>query len=208
MKKQLDVVSFYKEVQNTIVSTEKLHGISRPKGSEVQHGGGCGKYGVYLYELKRFDDKGTFWLPYWEYELLSSIENVFPTGTMEKPSCQVFIVGTMRYDLKENDIIYYTTPYWIEKHISDFQIFEGKIIISKLHEMVNAKRWGNFLETMGNLRNRLLGEVDTAYEYFPFDMGNPKYFLTGEIVCKQCEIVLLNSKQAKEHNRKTGHKIH
>jgi hypothetical protein len=208
LKKEVDASSFYKEIQALIDSTEKLHRIYRTKGSDIERAGAYGKYGVYLYELKRLDDNGTFWLPYWEYELFSGIENIFPTGTLDKPACQVFIVGVPQYQPKNDDIIYYTTPLWIEKHIDDFEIFEGKIIISKMNEMVNAKRWGNFLETMSSLRNKLFSEKETAYEYFPFDMGNPKYFLSGEIICKQCEAILRNSRQAKEHHRKTGHKIH
>jgi hypothetical protein len=53
-----------------------------------------------------------------------------------------------------------------------------------------------------------LSDIDTAYEYFPFDLGNPKYFLSGEVICKECDAVLLDSRQAKGHNRLTGHKIH
>jgi len=206
LRKELDVVSYYKELLQTIDNTQRLHGID--KSSDKERNGGCGKHGVYIYVIKRFDERGTFWLPYWEYELLSSIENMFPTGTMEKPSCQVFIVGATRYNPGLDDIVYYTTPYWIEKNMPSFDIFEGKIIISKNNDMVNARRWEKFLETVQNLRNHLLSEIDTAYEYFPFDLGNPKYFLTGEIICKECEAVLAGSRQAKEHNRLTGHKIH
>ncbi|MDE1876687.1 MAG: hypothetical protein KGH86_07675 [Thaumarchaeota archaeon] len=191
-----------------IDSTEKSHGIHRAKGSDMQRVSAYGKYGVYLYELKKLDDNGTFWLPYWQYVLFSGMENVFPTGSIDRPACQVFIVGVSQYSPKDNDIVYYTTPLWIEKHINDFEIFEGKIIISKMHEMVNAKRWGNFLDTMDDIQHKLFSEKDTAYEYFPFDMGNPKYFLTGEIICKQCEAILPNGRKAKEHHGKTGHKIH
>jgi hypothetical protein len=206
LRKDIDVVSYYKELLSTIDNTQRLHGIANP--SEKERGGGCGKHGVYIYLLKRFDEHKTFWLPYWEYELLSAIENIFPTGTTEKPSCQVFIVGASSFNPGLDDIIYYTTPHWIEKNISSFDIFEGKIIISKNNDMVNAKRWEKFLETLQNLRNHLLSEKDTAYEYFPFDLGNPKYFLTGEIICKECETVLPDNRHAKEHHHLTGHKIH
>jgi hypothetical protein len=206
LRKEIDVVSYYKELLNTIDNTQRLHGIVKP--SEKERVGGCGKYGVYIYLLKRFDEKETFWLPYWEYELLSLIENVFPSGTIEKPSCQIFIVGCTNYNPGLNDIIYYTTPLWIEKNISSFDIFEGKIIISKKNDAVNAKRWEKFLDIMQELRSELFSERDTAYEYFPFDLGNPKYFLTGEIICKECETVLPSGKQVKAHNRLTGHKIH
>ncbi len=208
LKKEVDSSSFYKKTQALIDSTEKLHGIHRAKGSNMECVGAYGKYGVYLYELKKLDDNGTFWLPCWQYDLFSGLENVFPTGTIDQPACQVFIVGVSQYAPKDNDIVYYTTPLWIEKHINDFEIFEGKIIISKMNEMVNAKRWGNFLDTMDALQHKLFSEKDTAYEYFPFDMGNPKYFLTGEIICKQCEAIIPNGRQAKEHHNKTGHKIH
>lgn len=206
MRKELDVVSYYKELLSTIDNTQRLHGIAKP--SEKERGGGCGRHGVYIYLLKRFDENKTFWLPYWEYEMLSVIENIFPTGTTEKPSCQVFIVGCSSSSPGLDDIIYYTTPHWIEKNISSFDIFEGKIIISKHNDMVNARRWEKFLETLQNLRNHLLSEKDTAYEYFPFDLGNPKYFLSGEIICKECEAVLPDSRYAKEHHSLTGHKIH
>lgn len=206
LRKEQDVVSYYKELLNTIDNTQRLHGIVKP--SEKERGGGCGKHGVYIYLLKRFDEKETFWLPYWEYELLSLIENVFPSGTIEKPSCQIFIVGCTDFNPGLNDIVYYTTPLWIEKSISSFDIFEGKIIISKKNDSVNAKRWEKFLDVMQELRDELFSEKDTAYEYFPFDLGNPKYFRTGEIICKECEAVLPNGKQAKAHNRLTGHKIH
>ena len=206
MRKDLDVVSYYKELLNIIDNALRLHGIAKP--SEKERSGGCGKHGVYIYVIKRFDESKTFWLPFWEYELLSAIENVFPTGTIEKPSCQVFIVGATSYNPGLDDIVYYTTPHWIEKNISSFDIFEGKIIIPKNSDMVNAKRWEKFLETLQNLRNHLLSEKDTAYEYFPFDLGNPKYFPAGEIICKECEAVLLDSRQARGHHRLTGHKIH
>ena len=206
LRKELDVVSYYKELLNTIDNALRLHGIAKP--SEKERSGGCGKHGVYIYVIKRFDESKTFWLPFWEYELLSAIENVFPTGTIEKPSCQVFIVGASSYNPGLEDIVYYTTPLWIEKNISSFDIFEGKIIVSKNNDMVNAKRWEKFLETLQNLRTHLLSEKDTAYEYFPFDLGNPKYFPAGEIICKECEAVLLDSRQARGHHRLTGHKIH
>ncbi|SMH70368.1 protein of unknown function [Candidatus Nitrosotalea okcheonensis] len=208
LKKEIDSSSFYKEIRTFIDSTDKSHGIHSAKGSNMERIGACGRYGIYLYVLKKIDDAGTFWLPYWEYDLFSGIENVFPTGTLDKPACQVFIVGVPQYKQKDDDIVYYTTPLWIEKHMDNFDIFEEKIIISKMNEMVNAKRWGNFLETMNSLQNKLFSEKETAYEYFPFDMGNPKYFLTGEIICKQCEAILQNSRHAKEHHHKTGHKIH
>jgi len=206
LRKERDVISYYKELQNTINNTQRLHGIAKP--SEKERGGGCGRHGVYIYLLKRFDENKTFWLPFWEYELLSLIENVFPSGTIDKPSCQVFIVGASSYNPGLEDIVYYTTPLWIEKNISSFEIFEGKIIISKNNDMVNAKRWEKFLEIGQDLKNHLLSERDTAYEYFPFDLGNPKYFLTGETICKECESVLANGKDAKAHHHLTGHKIH
>jgi len=206
LRKEIDVISYYKELLSTIDNTARLHGIQKPPDKE--RGGGCGRHGVYIYVLKRFDENKTFWLPYWEYELLCLIQNVFPNGTMEKPSCQVFIVGCTSYNPGLDDIVYYTTPLWIEKNISSFDIFEGKILISKNNDMVNARRWEKFLETCQDLKNHLLSEKDTAYEYFPFDLGNPKYFLTGEIICKECEGVLANGKEAKAHNKLTGHKIH
>jgi hypothetical protein len=138
LRKDLDVAFYYKELLFTIDNTLRLHGIAKP--SEKERGGGCGKYGVYIYVLKRFDEKKTFWLPYWEYDLLSEIENIFPTGTIDKPSCQVFIVGAQRSNPGLDDVIYYTTPHWIEKNISCFDIFEDKIIIPKNNDMVNAKR--------------------------------------------------------------------
>lgn len=208
LKKEIDSNSFYKEIRILIDSADKLHGIHSAKGSNIERVGACGRYGIYLYALKKLDDTGTFWLPYWEYDLFSGIENVFPTGTLDRPACQVFIVGVSQYQPKDDDIVYYTTPLWIEKHMNSFEIFEEKIIISKMNEMVNAKRWGNFLETMNSLQNKMFSEKETAYEYFPFDMGNPKYFLTGEIICKQCEAILRNGRHAKEHHHKTGHKIH
>ncbi|MGI0060525.1 MAG: hypothetical protein ACREBJ_12240, partial [Nitrosotalea sp.] len=84
MKKEVDSSSFYKEIQALIDSTEKSHGIHRTKGSNMDRVGAYGKYGVYLYELKKLDDNGTFWLPYWQYDLFSEIENVFPTGTVDR----------------------------------------------------------------------------------------------------------------------------
>lgn len=206
LRKELDVVSYYKELLSTIDNAQRLHGIVKP--SEKERSGGCGRHGVYIYVIKRFDESKTFWLPFWEYELLSTIENVFPSGTIEKPSCQVFIVGASSYNPGLEDIVYYTTPLWIEKNISSFDIFEGKIIVSKNNDTVNAKRWEKFLEIGQDLKNHLLSEMDTAYEYFPFDLGNPKYFLRGEIICKECEAVLANGKEVKAHNRLTGHKIH
>jgi len=206
LRKEQDVVSYYKELLSTIDNTARLHGIQKPQDKE--RGGGCGRNGVYIYLLKRFDENKTFWLPFWEYELLCLIQNVFPNGTIERPSCQVFIVGISSYNPGLEDIIYYTTPLWIEKNISSFDIFEDKILISKNNDMVNAIRWEKFLETCQDLKNHLLSEKDTAYEYFPFDLGNPKYFLTGEIICKECEGVLANGKEAKAHNKLTGHKIH
>ncbi|MGB9124751.1 MAG: hypothetical protein WCC55_04295 [Nitrosotalea sp.] len=206
MRKELDVVSYYKELLSTIDNTQRLHGIANP--SDKERGGGCGRHGVYIYILKRFDENKTFWLPYWEYEMLSAIENVFPSGTMEKPSCQIFIVGCTGYNPGLDDIAYYTTPLWIEKNISSFDIFEGKILISKNNDMVNARRWEKFLETGKDLRDHLLSEKDTAYEYFPYDLGNPKYFMSGEIICKVCESVLANGKEAKGHSKMTGHNIH
>jgi hypothetical protein len=207
MKKE-DISTFYKSIQTEIDSAEKSHGIKKDKIFDIEWAGAYGKYGIFVYELKRLDFNGNFWLPFWRYEILSSLENIFPTGTLDRPACQIFIVGVPHFNPKDDDIIYYTTPFWIQKHIDNFEIFEGKIIISKMNDTVIAKRWIKFLEIMDKLKNKLFNEIETAYEYFPFDMGNPTYFHTGELVCKQCEAILSNKSQVKEHKSKTGHKIH